>query len=193
MVPGLITAAVGLASEFAPKIVGWLAGDKAEETAEKVVETAKAITGTSTPEDALQALKNDPELALKYTEAMNEFHLGLEREYTARFQEIHKTIRAELSSTDPFNRRWRAFYGYCVAGAWLFTFSTFLGIMIYAVGTGKNLAETIDATTKMIGAMVPLWGIALTILGYNIRKRSQEKEVAAGEKSGGLISTNSSC
>ena len=64
----------------------------------------------------------------------------------------------------------------------------FIGF-IYGMAGKAELDVIIDACAKLASAVVPLWGIALTILGYNIRKRSQDKMVAAGEKEKGIFAS----
>lgn len=63
--------ALGLA-KFVPDIVGWIAGDKAEEVADKVVDIAAKVTGES-KEDAIlavNAINEDPVLALEFHKAV---------------------------------------------------------------------------------------------------------------------------
>lgn len=67
-----ITAiALGLA-KFVPDIVGWIAGDKAEEVAEKVVDIATKVTGQpkEKADEALNAINANPHLALEFHKAV---------------------------------------------------------------------------------------------------------------------------
>jgi hypothetical protein len=184
----LIPIAISLASKFAPALLGKLFGDDAEKTAKKVTDVAQIVTGAVTPQEAQAVIEQDPEVAAKFQERMKELELEFYREDTARFKEIHETIRTELSSKDTFARRWRPFYGYCVAGSWILMFVTLFAGFIYGM-TQDKLDTIISAYSELAAAVVPLWGIALTVLGYNIRKRSQDKEVAAGEKEQGLLAS----
>ena len=70
----LIPLALALA-QYAPKIIGQLAGDKAEENAKKVVNIAKSITGFNDSEQAVEAIKASPELQLKFQEQAQDFFL----------------------------------------------------------------------------------------------------------------------
>ena len=60
-----ITIAMGLA-QFAPVVAGWFGGSKAQEVATKVVGIAQAVTGKNEPNEALAAIRADPNLALQF-------------------------------------------------------------------------------------------------------------------------------
>lgn len=62
-----------------PEVLKALGGDKAAEAAEKVVAVAKAVTGTGTGEDALQAIQENPDKALEYQKAMSAERLEFAR------------------------------------------------------------------------------------------------------------------
>lgn len=79
----LIGIAASLAAEFAPGLVRKLAGDKAWEVAEKIVGTAKAITGTADPEAALAALREDAKAQAEFKRRMAELEIELEKAYLA--------------------------------------------------------------------------------------------------------------
>jgi len=38
-----------------------------------------------------------------------------------------------------------------------------------------------------VTALTPMWGIALAVLGVNVHKRSQDKQVAAGQAPSGIL------
>lgn len=61
----IIGAAIALA-EIAPSIAKWIGGEKAEETAQEVVDMAKRVAGVSTPQDAVSIFKKDPKLLLEF-------------------------------------------------------------------------------------------------------------------------------
>ncbi|MEX1204171.1 MAG: hypothetical protein WEB85_02870 [Dongiaceae bacterium] len=83
----LITAALGLA-EFAPSLLRFFgAGEKSVKVAEKAAGIAQAITGTASPDAALDALRQNPELALKFKLAVLEADADLEKAYLADRQD----------------------------------------------------------------------------------------------------------
>jgi hypothetical protein len=116
------------------------------------------------PEEAVQAVKADPALVLQFNQRMAEIELEYYREDTERFKEIHQTIRAELSSQDPFNRRWRATYGYCVAFSWALMFLTLFCAVLYSMIWDKAaMAANVGAVKDLLAASWELWGVALTV------------------------------
>lgn len=64
----LIALAAQLAPFLLPKIAGALGGSKAEKVAETVVDIAEAVTGKK-GQDAVDAVKADPQTALAYLQA----------------------------------------------------------------------------------------------------------------------------
>ncbi|AIK96407.1 hypothetical protein [Candidatus Odyssella acanthamoebae] len=70
-----ISAAFGLA-QFIPSIARWLAGEKAEEVAQNVLNIAKRITGIEDSPDIIRLLLEQPELVVEFQRAI----LNLEAE-----------------------------------------------------------------------------------------------------------------
>ncbi len=66
---------IGLAlAKFAPTVIGWIAGDDAEEKAKGVVKVAEDITGLSGM-DAVSAIEADPKLALEFEQSVRQHQL----------------------------------------------------------------------------------------------------------------------
>lgn len=170
-----ITLALGLA-QFVPGIIRWISGDdqsKAAAIADQVVAVAKDVTGTSSGEAALAAIKADPALALQLQQAWMAHDLSLAQEESRQLAEINATMRAEAASADAYVRRWRPTFGYAVALTWTAT----MGAVSWAV-----IATPVQAPA-IIAALVntsPIWGIALAVLGVSVVKRSQDKAMASG-------------
>jgi len=77
-----ISIAMGLA-QFAPSIIKWITGsEKAGEAAGKVIEIAQAVTGKPGA-DAVDALRMDPALALKFRESVMAQEADLDKAYLA--------------------------------------------------------------------------------------------------------------
>jgi hypothetical protein len=88
--------------------------------------------------------------------------------------QINRTIRTEAESADAYVRRWRPTFGYAVALAW----TAQMGGLTYAmVVTPEYAGELLAATTHLS----VIWGVALSVLGINVAKRSEDKRVAAGQ------------
>lgn len=84
---------MGLA-EFAPSILRFFgAGEKSAAVAEKVVGIAQTITGMNTPDAALEAIRQNPELALQFKQAVLEQDAELEKAYLADRQDArHRDV-----------------------------------------------------------------------------------------------------
>lgn len=78
-----IAAIMGLA-QFAPSILRFFgAGEKSAGVAEKVVGIAQSITGTTSPDTALDAIRQDPQLALQFQTAVLAQDEELEKAFLA--------------------------------------------------------------------------------------------------------------
>jgi hypothetical protein len=87
MAPLLIPIAMQLA-QYAPSIIKLLTGsDKAAEVAGAVVGVAQAVTGTSSPQEALAAIQADPQKVLDFQQAMAAQQIDLEKAYLADRQD----------------------------------------------------------------------------------------------------------
>lgn len=185
----IIPILMGLA-QVVPGIVGLLAGDKAGEKAEAVADVVKTVTGQDDLKTGVGMIKADPEAALKFQQAFYEYQIEMEREETKRYQEYHQTIRTEVSSTDSYNRRWRATFGYCVSFSWALMFATvFVGFLVAGISSEVDMADVTANLASLIRSTLELWGIALVILGVNIKKRSDDKTVAVGTPRPGILGT----
>ena len=92
---------------------------------------------------------------------------------TERLAEVNKTMRVEASSADPWVRRARATFIYCMAMAWT--------VMVLAISYGiafnpKELAKISEIMFELAG----MWSVALTVIGVAVKERSKDKAVAAG-------------
>ena len=96
------------------------------------------------------------------------------RRDTRVLAQINRTMRTEASSADAYVRRWRPTFGYAVALAW--TAQT--GGLTYAIVMTPEVAGELLAATTHLSV---IWGVALSVLGINVAKRSQDKRVAAGQ------------
>lgn len=82
-----ITIGLTLASQFAPEIIKYFTNsDKAGQVAGKVIEIAQTVTGKAVPDEALEALKADPALALQFRTAVMANETELQRMYLADVQ-----------------------------------------------------------------------------------------------------------
>lgn len=98
-------------------------------------------------------------------------------------RQVNRTMRAEVRSDDAYVRRWRPTFGYAVALTW--TAQT--AALVWAVVATPASAGPIIAAMSGLSVM---WGIALSVLGVSVVKRSRDKAAAAGLADGtGLLET----
>ena len=125
------------------------------------VETALGA-GSIAPEQVAEANR--------HIEAMAAIDAGRERDILG---EINATMRTEARSEDAYVRRWRPTFGYAVALTWTVQMA---GLTYAVIATPEYAAEILAA----IGSLSLIWGVALSVLGINVVKRSQDKAVQAG-------------
>lgn len=153
MIP-LIPIAMQLA-QFAPGIIKLLSGsDKAEEVASKVVDVAKAITGTDNGAAAVVAIQADPQKMLDFQLAVSAQKIEWERMYLVDVQNARAMQVAALTQDDKFSKR----FVYYFASAWsLFAMAYFTAVTFIDIAAegGQRVADTILGVliTSVIGVM----------------------------------------
>lgn len=147
-----------------------------------VENTPEAITTelTTNPDALLKIKQMESDERVRLRELAYE-HAALESaERKLALTEQHKLMKAELDSDDPFVRRWRPTFGYAVCIAWT---SLFFGIALLMLIHPEHTEAAFTGAAKLTG----LFSVALTILGLNIHKRSQDKQVLAGALPTGIL------
>jgi hypothetical protein len=149
-----------------------------------------AAMGVDDNPDAVMAkLKSDPEAILKYKlaelETNRDVIIEAQKVDMEKLKTVNETYRVEINSGDPFVRRWRPFYGYCVAVSWLIQMMGFTFVFGYtAIKNPDKLMLVIQQFAVLSGSLIALWGIALAVLGVSVHKRSQDK---VGDKAKGFL------
>lgn len=166
----------GIVAKAAP-LVGSLLGGPAGGAVGGLV--AKALGTDSEPAAVAEALKANPaalervrKLELENERELTRMHLEAE---TTRLAEVNKTMRAEAASDDAYVRRWRPTFGYLTALAWIVQCAAIAWSIVASPEQAGSVAQAVTALT-------PMWGVALAVLGVNVAKRSQDKQVQAGQK-----------
>lgn len=168
-----ISIALALA-QFVPGLTRLLMGDKAGDVADKVVGAANAVTGADNPDEALAQIKKYPELQLKLQQEMNHIVLAELEAENKQLATINATMQVEYTSGDKFVRRWRPFFGYMTAITWAIQMSALSWVIV-------DQPEKAGAVITAASGLTGMWGIALAVLGVYIKKRSDDKQVAAGQ------------
>lgn len=192
MVLPLIAGALTLATEFGPGLVRLIAGDGAGDVADKVVQVAKDVTGAAAPDEAAALARANPELAAELRKQLTTLEVSLEQtrlvEETKRLQTVNETIRTEARSDDSYVRRWRPTWGYLTGWSWFIQSIAIAVAIVWSCVDAGNGNQILTGLASLIAALMPMWAVALAMLGINIQARSRDKQVAAGqEPPSGLI------
>lgn len=180
-----ITAGLGIANFALPKLAKWIFGEDGEAVANEVVDLAKSVTGAKDPEEALSILQANPDLVLEFQRQAAAIEIRLIEADMETLKEVNATIRAEYASNDKFVKRWRPTFGYVMALTWAVQIFATAGGMVYAIVTvPANAGQILEAIGAVNAASVPMWAVALSVIGVSVWKRSDDKRVAAGQASG---------
>lgn len=145
----------------------------------------------NTPEAIEQELVHNPEALIKIKQLESEERIQLKEllfkhaqleseERKLALVQQHTTMQAEIASNDPWVRRWRPTFGYSVCLAWSLLFFGLAFAMVVHPEQASSLVTSAVALT-------PLFGIALSVLGISIHKRSVDKQVSAGMVPVGIV------
>ena len=165
------------AAAAVPALTRWIAGDdsKAARIAQAAGDVVQELTGTADLDAGLSAVRADPALYAQFRARLLEHVEAMAAIELEQLRTVNATMQKEATSSDPYVRRWRPTFGYIVSATWA---TQFAAIAYAMVATPQYAAELVQA----IVALTPAWGIALAVLGINVRQRSRDKEVAAGFK-----------
>lgn len=172
-----ITIAMGLAS-FVPDIIKWIGGnDNTVQAAQKVVDIAQKVTGTSSGEDALQTVKDNPTLALqlqheidrhseelaKISQTVTLAEIAADQANTAA---VNATMQAEAKAEHWPTYSWRPFIGFCFGIMGLINGLTiaacYLGVMFFGLKSDllAQLPGMVASEAGVMATMAPVLGIA---------------------------------
>ena len=128
----LIPVALSLAAQFAPDIIKYFTkSDTAGVVAAKVIDIAQAVTGTTTPDAATEALQADPALALQFKTAVMANDADLEKAHLSDRQDARARDVAFVQAS---RYNWRGdLLAFLAVGG--------LVICVYFVASDANLPE----------------------------------------------------
>jgi hypothetical protein len=183
--------ATGMAlMKYAPMVAGWLGGDDAEDKAKEVVGIAQTLTGTKDPDSALSMLEKNPEMAVRFQEAVNARDIEMAREDTKRIQAVNKTMQEEGKSEHWPQWAWRPFNGF-LFGITLFMnygLPPIANMFITAFGDAKTsitvngVTTVTEAAAHLTPGTIPEWVFLAwaSVLGVSAWHRGAGKREAAG-------------
>lgn len=89
-------------------------------------------------------------------------------ERQASIQSINESLRAEVSSSDPYVRRMRPTFGYIIALTW----GAQMLALAYVIVFDTSEASLVIEAMERLGT---IWAVGLSVLGIYVYKRSEEK------------------
>lgn len=142
---------------------------------------SKALGVEENPDTVMSFLQQNPNAIQEYKlaelQTNRDIILAYEEADTERLRIVNQTMQAETNSFDAFVRRWRPFYGYCVAISWAMQMIGFTFVFVWiAIKKPSELANIVTQFALLSGSLVTLWGIALAVLGISVRARSRDKD-----------------
>lgn len=139
-----ISLALGL-SQFVPVIAKWITGsDKSADVAGKVIDVAKAVTGTSDGQSALASIQADPNKVLEFQQAITAQQADIEKAYLADIQDARQRDVAVRQVNGGRNKR-----------ADIMLALTYIGMVALV---SLMVVRDIDANTALGGVVLLLIG-----------------------------------
>lgn len=147
----LLPVAVSLIAEVVPDLIRIFSGDKAGDVAEKVGSIAKGITGSGDINEAAEMIKADPNLAIKFKEAVLNNKVQLE-EISLKREELYVKDVQDA-------RKYRDDKIFWLGIAILVTFGIAVTLILYGsftLVTGKVVMEqgVLAVVTSFVGTLV---------------------------------------
>ena len=183
-----ISIALGIANFAAPRLGKWLFGDDGEKVANQVIDVAKAVTGKSDAAAAAEAIMTDPTMAMEFQARTKQMEIDLLEVENQRLETVNGTMRAEYASNDVYVKRWRPTFGYAMALTWsLQILGSMFGILYAIIAVPNSAAVILTAIGEANAATVPMWAVALSVIGVSVWKRSEDKKTATGQGGMGML------
>ena len=165
---------------------------------------AKAFLGDSkaSAEEVYEKMNGDPDWLMKVRqielENAGELQKALAEIDLAEVQGYWNYQNTQVASDDPYVRRQRPQFGYMISycfgvqliGTIILGFLA-LGLdsymMLKGTTTVSYFTTVVDSLVALNAATTTIWGVALTVQGYNIGMRSKDKQTAVGVEPKGLL------
>jgi len=182
--------AVSTVAKYAPSVASALGGPVAGGITSGAADMVTGMLGIENTPEALVAATEDPEKRNELIRINNDHKRELEnmrldaekarmQEETKRLSETQQTIRTELGSESTYRAGWRPFAGWVLAGS----FMLLNAAMGYAIVTDPAIVGDPEFTGMLIWLIVSQGALQ----GVNIKKRSDDKALAAGGSPVGFL------
>ena len=169
----LIPVAIDILANTVPALIKYFGGEKEAEIAEKVVSVAKQITGVATPDEASAAIATNPEIALKFKEAILSHELEL-RTLSLREKELYVYDVQDA-------RKYRDEKVFRLGLTILVSFVFVMGLALY--GLYNVVSGTITVNAEVLAAVIGLVG---AIIGYFAANAQQVVSYFFGSSAGSM-------
>lgn len=161
-----VTIALGLA-QFAPSLMRYFGvGEKSAAVAEQVVGIAKTVTGKGSADEALAAVRADPQLALQFNVAVLSADADLEKAHLADRKDARARDVDVRKLTGGYN--WRA--DLMIAGCVLA-----LCYIVNKIGAEAIKPEVLAIFNMAIGALLKMLGDAFSF-EFGSSRGSKDKD-----------------
>lgn len=137
-----------------------------------------AAKGAAEALEAVDAAVGRAEIAPEQMAEANRHVEALARleseDYRTAITEVNTSLRAEVTSNDPYVRRMRPTFGYIMAVTWLAQMMAVAWVII----ADPVQAGAVIAALASLGT---IWSVGLAVLGIYVYKRSEEKRGITGD------------
>lgn len=138
-----VTIGLSLAAQFAPSLIKYFTGsEKASNVAEQVIGAAQIVTGVQNPEQAMEMLKANAQMAAQFQQKLLDSEVELQKAQLLDVQSARHMQEVALQQDDLFSKR----FVYVFAAAWsLFSmaYATLVTFWTPATPEGKGIAQTV--------------------------------------------------
>ncbi len=176
MLPAIL---MGL-TQLAPVIGRLIGGKRGEKNVKKVTDIVEAVTGGPLS-SARVTLEQDPEKLNELVMNLNAFEIEVMELEVGANRDTNETMRVETGSEDKYVRRARPTFLYEIGATWSIQMLGLTFAVIYAICKFPADAPGIlTALASIVMALIPLWTVALSVVGVYVKHRTNEKARALG-------------
>lgn len=124
-----ISLATGVlkATGLGAKIGDWIGGDRGEKAASKILDVAQKVSGSETPEDAIEQLKQNDALAVGMRQELMRHEATILRLHVEDLSDAREMQKVAIMSDDPWAQR----FVYLYAGFWSFFGAAYISAITF--------------------------------------------------------------
>lgn len=146
----LLATAIPFIIESIPNIANLFGGKKAEDAAKDVLNIAKKVTGASTDDEAIEALKADPNVLLEWKKAVLNDKYRLDEMYLEDRKDARDMQKEALKQDDIFSKR----FIYYFAAGWSVFSALYLSAITFFTIPEANIRIVDTVTGFLLGSLI---------------------------------------